>query len=165
MVMTQIHRWQETSSAAFCSALRCACGHYCMPVTLRGAEKQRTKPWQGLGCLYMHIPQLNMSRGKTHYKMLLSLWGWVKLVTGVCFSVPCSFQECPQSTRSSRTASKLESKYYLSWTAILRGHAEEQIPLSHFQSLYPLNASVICGSDLTGKKITCCASSESWSNS
>lgn len=40
----------------------------------------------------------------------------------VCLSVPCSFEECPQSTQSSGTASKPESKYHLSRAVILRGH-------------------------------------------
>lgn len=49
----------------------------------------------------------------------LSMWqGRVR----VCLSVPCSFEECPQSARSSGTPSKPESKYHLSRAAILRGH-------------------------------------------
>lgn len=49
----------------------------------------------------------------------LSMWqGCVQ----VCLSVPCSFEECPQSTRSSGIPSKLVSKYHLNWEVIPRGH-------------------------------------------
>ena len=75
----------------------------------------------------------------------------------VCLSVPCSFKECPQSTRSSGAAPKPESKYHLSRAVILGGHGHKSRYLHlTFTSLYPFNSSVICCSNLSGKKITRC---------
>lgn len=101
------------------------------------------------------------SRGQTHYEMLLSLHGyklsmWQGCVR-VCLSVPCSFEECPQSARSSATASKPESKYHLSRSSETeRPVVKNRYLHLTFTSLYPFNSSVNCWSNLSGKKITCC---------
>lgn len=36
---------------------------------------------------FVDIPQLDMSKSKTHYEMLLCPWVWIRHVTGVCVSV------------------------------------------------------------------------------
>lgn len=102
---------------------------------------RRASPRRAVRHFFANIPQLNVSRGETHYETLPSLWVWIKNVTGACASVfKCALlilKECPQSTQSSVTASKPQCKYHLSRAAILRGHASEQIPTSHVHFTSP----------------------------
>lgn len=101
----------------------CAVVKACLsPVTVkrpRGAEKQAAKPGRGPSpsSFHAHSSAWSVKRRNTlwdaavTYGYELSMWqGRVR----VRLSVPCSFEECPRSTRSSGTSPKPESKYRLS---------------------------------------------------
>lgn len=110
----------------------------------------------GLHLLSRQIPQLNVLRRGRHWDTQLSLWVWIKHVTGVCVWVcvhaPWSLEECPRSTRSSGTPSKPESEYQPGRALILGGCSRADTYFT-FAPLCPFNSSII---ELSGKEITRC---------
>lgn len=102
---------RQNVARGVCMVINVCLSHRCDTEVLKNGPLSLTKALTVFSCTFFSLT----CHGEKHimrcccpcgYK--LSMWqGCVQ----VCLSVPCSFEECPQSARSSRTPSKPESKY------------------------------------------------------
>lgn len=142
----------QRSSALPCEVSQEACIRSLMCACLR--DKDAANLGRGIRHLWAHIPQLNVSRGETHYETPLSPWVWIKHVTGAC-AFKCALITPGMSPVYSVKWNCIETGEQVSPQrsgVIPRGCGEE--PMDH--SLTLANPSVIHRGNPSGKKITRC---------